>query len=104
MLLHDANSLPEDIEHCRSTCKVVLPQLRVSDVRDVVEGSTHNCLVLELAAGCSLLQHSARWLCLPGPFCKLWRLRDTSRQLGSQPEAQRIKDRFNAFILKLGNV
>lgn len=69
--------------------QVVLPQFGVSDVGDVVEWSAHDRLMLTLAAGCGLLHRTGLRLSLPGPLCKLWRLRDARRELGSQPERER---------------
>lgn len=77
------------------TLQVVLPQLWVSDVGDVVERPRQNGLVLELVLELAV---SGRLLhCLPGGLCKLWRLGNASRQLGSQPE--RHKNTFNPVKL-----
>jgi len=69
--------------------QVVLPQFGVSDVGGVVERPAHGGLVLPLAAGCRLLHHSRLRLSLPGPL-SVWRLRDTRRKLGTQPEKNRL--------------
>lgn len=67
----------------RSTLQVVLPQLRVSDVGDVVERSPHDGLVLALSTGCGIRHHLGLRLGLPGWLRKARRLRHTSRQLGA---------------------
>lgn len=66
--------------------QVVLPQFGVSDVGDVVERPAQDGLVLMVAAGCGLRHHSGLRLSLPVPLGELWRLRDTRRELRSQPE------------------
>lgn len=62
------------MELCRSTLKVVLPQFGVSDVGNMVERSTDG-LVLILTPGV-FFRFSFPWL-----LSKLWRLRDTWREL-----------------------
>lgn len=59
---------------CRSTLEVVLPQFGVSDVGNMVERPTDG-LVLILAPGVFFR------LSVPGLLSKLWRLRDTWREL-----------------------
>lgn len=70
------------MELCRGTLKVVLPQFGVSDVGNMVERPTDG-LVLILAPEVFFR------LSLPGLLSKLWGLRDTWRELWTQPERRK---------------